>query len=77
MPSQLWLKFDKIVRYLQILNEAVRILSRRGLGMKEFDFHTSLFAVNCHRQELIETTYLFDLKDLISALQKSHRFCTI
>ena len=74
MPSQLWLKFDKIARYLQILNEALRILSRRGLGTREFDFRTSLLAVKCHRQELVETTYLFDLRDLISALRKSPKF---
>ena len=76
MPSQLWLKFDKIVCYLQILNEALRILSRRGLGTREIDFRTSLLAVKCHRQELVKTTYLFDLKDLISTLQKLHKFST-
>ena len=30
MPSQLWLKFDKIVCYLQILNEPARIFKPTG-----------------------------------------------
>ena len=77
MPSQLWLKFDKIVRYLQILNESARILSRRGLGMREFYFGTSLLAVcEVSLTGIGRNNLSIVLKDLVSALRKSHKFCT-